>query len=207
MLTQEFIPAAKAGSVKLMVVLHGLGDSMEGYRWLPEALGIADMNYLLVNAPDRYFGGYSWYDFEGDQDAGIRRSRALLVALLNARSDSGFPAAMTTMFGFSQGCLMTWEMGLHYPHRFAGLVGVSGYAQAPVPGRDQRSPAAHSQRFLITHGTQDSLIPFAAVKKQVAELGQTGLNIDWREFAKPHTIAGEEELAVIRQFVAAGYPS
>ena len=27
----------------------------------------------------------------------------------------------------------------------------------------------------------------------------------WREFAKPHTIAGEEELGVIRKFVCAGY--
>ena len=35
-----------------MIVLHGLGDSMEGYRWLPEALQLPWLNYLLVNAPD-----------------------------------------------------------------------------------------------------------------------------------------------------------
>ena len=35
MLTHELIPAADKDSKWLMVVLHGLGDSMEGYRWLP----------------------------------------------------------------------------------------------------------------------------------------------------------------------------
>ena len=35
MLDTELIPAAEADSKWLMMVLHGLGDSMEGYRWLP----------------------------------------------------------------------------------------------------------------------------------------------------------------------------
>ena len=39
------------------------------------------------------------------------------------------------------------------------------------------------------------------MRKQVALLKSAGLNLDWREFDKPHTIAGEEELAVLRGFV------
>ena len=53
MLDTEFIPAVQKSS-RLMVVLHGLGDSVAGFRWLPEALGLPWMNYLLVNAPDDY---------------------------------------------------------------------------------------------------------------------------------------------------------
>ena len=51
-LDTELILAAEADSEWLMVVLHGLGDSMEGYRWLPGALRIPALNTLLVNAPD-----------------------------------------------------------------------------------------------------------------------------------------------------------
>ena len=40
MLTHELIPAADKESPWLMVVLHGLGDSMEGYRWLPTGLNV-----------------------------------------------------------------------------------------------------------------------------------------------------------------------
>ena len=63
------------------------------------------------------------------------------------------------------------------------------------------SPVARQQRFLLTHGTQDPLIPIQKMRQQVALLKKAGLNIDWREFLKPHSVAGEEELSVIRQFV------
>ena len=66
MLHSELIPAVEPGSKHLLVMLHGLGDSIEGYRWLPEALRLPWLNYLLVNAPDDYYGGYSWFDIEGD---------------------------------------------------------------------------------------------------------------------------------------------
>ena len=43
------------------------------------------------------------------------------------------------------------------------------------------------------------------VKKQVEVLKAAGLNINWREFDKGHTIAGEEELSVIRDFARAAF--
>ena len=58
MLKTQLIPAKQPASRRLMIVLHGLGDSMEGYSWWPEAMQLAWMNYLLVNAPDDYYGGY-----------------------------------------------------------------------------------------------------------------------------------------------------
>ena len=61
-----------------MVVLHGLGDSIEGYRWLPNALALPWMNFVLVNAPDPYFGGFSWYNIAGDPAPGVERSRRLV---------------------------------------------------------------------------------------------------------------------------------
>ena len=205
MLDTVFIPAAEKESRRLMVVLHGLGDSVAGYEWMPRAMRLPWMNYLLVNAPDDYFGGYSWYDFEGDAGTGIRRSRQMLFELLDQSRAKGFPTEQTVLFGFSQGCLMTLEIGLRYPHRLAGLIGVSGYAHEPETALRELSPVALQQRFLITHGTADPLIPIANVREQIALLKNAGLKIEWREFAKVHTIAGEEELDVIRKFVCDGF--
>lgn len=202
MLETELIPAADPQSRRLMVVLHGLGDSGDGYRWLPGALDVPAMNYLLVNAPDDYYGGFSWYDFTGDAATGIARSRALLFALLFALRARGFPSEETLLFGFSQGCLMTIEVGCRYPHRLAGLVGISGYVFEVEKMVNELSPVARQQRFLVTHGRQDPLVPFAPSREQFRRLQAAGLTIDWREFDKAHTIAGEEELGVIRQFVA-----
>jgi len=200
-LTTELIPARDGNSRRLMVVLHGLGDSMEGYRWLPHELNLPWLNYLLVNAPDDYFGGFAWYEFPGDASAGIERSTAMLFELLDARRARGFPTEHTMLFGFSQGSLMTVEVGLRYPHRFAGLVGISGYVHEPAALLAEMSAVARDQRLLITHGLSDPLIPFALVREQVNELKAEGLHIEWHQFPKAHTIMGETELAVIREFV------
>jgi phospholipase/carboxylesterase len=204
-LQTEFYQAEDAGSKRLMVVMHGLGDSIAGFRWLPRAMELPWLNYLLVNAPDRYYQGFSWYEFGGDPEPGIVRSRKLLFELLDEQRRKGFPSEQTIVSGFSQGCLMTWEAGLRYPHRVAGLVGISGYAHDEKHALNELSPVAREQRFLITHGTMDPMVPFDAVKQQVIVLKAAGLDIEWREFDKGHTIAGEEELAVIRDFVRASF--
>jgi phospholipase/carboxylesterase len=206
MLDYKLIPAGEKGSRRLMVMLHGLGDSLEGYRWMPEAMGLPWLNYLLVNAPDDYFGGYSWFDFAGDIVPGVRRSREMLFELLDASRAKGFPAEQTTFGGFSQGCLMAIEVGLRYPHRLAGVVGISGCVCEPEQLVRELSPVAFQQRLLLTHGTLDPLLPFPTTREQVKVLQAAGLRIEWREFAKEHTIAGEAELQVIRDFVRAGYP-
>src|SRR4030095_6802330 len=128
MLETDFVSAQEKDSPWLLVVLHGLGDSMEGYRWLPQLLQMPQLNYLLVNAPDAYYGGFSWYDFALDPAPGVRRSYGALGSLLDEQRQRGFRSEETLVFGFSQGCLMTIEVGLRYPHRFAGLIGSTGYA-------------------------------------------------------------------------------
>lgn len=207
MLRTYIIPARDLQERRLMVVLHGLGDSIEGYRWMPPALNLPWLTYMLVNAPDEYYGGFSWYDIYGQAGAGIRRSGELLAELLDYKRKQGWPTERTVLFGFSQGCLMSIEMGLRYPHRFAGVVGVSGYVHEPERLLREKSACASQQRFLITHGTQDPLIPMEPVRQQISALHQAGLSFAWQEFPKAHTIAGEPELAVIRQFVCQCFAS
>jgi phospholipase/carboxylesterase len=206
MLDHELIPAAEKHSKRLMVMLHGLGDSIEGYRWLPEAMRFPWMNYLLVNAPDEYYGGYAWFEFGGDIVPGVQRSRTLLFELLDAMRARGFPTEQSTFGGFSQGGVMAVDLGLRYPCRFAGIVGISGWVCEPEKLVQELSPVAFQQRVLISHGTLDPLVPFAVTREHVNILKAAGLHLEWHEFVKAHTIAGEDELDVIRSFVRAGYP-
>jgi phospholipase/carboxylesterase len=200
-LKNDFIPAREKNSRHLLIMLHGLGDSIEGYRWLPEVMQLPWMNYLLVNAPDEYYGGYSWFDFAGDIVPGVVRSRKLLFDLLDEQRAKGFGGEQIVLGGFSQGCLMSIEVGLRYPHRLAGIAGISGYVCEPEKLVKELSPVALQQRLLITHGTQDPMIRFAEVRQQMDILKAAGLNLEFHEFVKAHTIAGEEEIEVIRNFV------
>ncbi|HEX3627391.1 MAG TPA: serine esterase [Verrucomicrobiae bacterium] len=205
MLEGAFIPAADKASKRLMIMLHGLGDSIEGYRWLPETMNLPWLNFLLVNAPDAYYGGYSWFDYPDNMGPGILRSRKLLFELLDGLQIKGFAPRDVTLGGFSQGGLMTMDAGLRYPHRLAGLVDISGWVFEIEKLLKELSPVAREQRLLISHGPYDPLIPFAPVKEQAHTLKKAGLSVDWHEFPKGHTIYGEEELSVLREFVCAGY--
>ena len=206
MLESAFIPAERKNSRRLFIMLHGLGDSLEGFRWVPQSLNDPAMNYLLVNAPDPYFGGYSWFDFTGNIAPGVKRSRQLIFDLLDAQRVKGFPSESTLLGGFSQGCLMSIEVGLRYPHLLAGIVGISGYVCEPETLLQELSPVALQQRLLITHGVMDPLIPFALVSMQINTLKAAGIRIEWHEFMKAHNIAGEPELDVIRAFIKSRFP-
>jgi phospholipase/carboxylesterase len=204
MLNTEFIASTQGSSQRLMIVLHGLGDSVEGYRWWPEAMQLPWLNYLLINAPDPYYGGFAWYELE-DPARGIERSRILLFQLLDQLAGKKFPPENIVFSGFSQGCLLSIEIGARYRHRLAGIVGISGYVHEPERLVKELAPEAVHQRFLLTHGTQDQPIPIAQVRPQMDILRRAGLQIDWREFVKGHTIAGEAEMSVIREFVRKSY--
>jgi phospholipase/carboxylesterase len=205
MLHGQFIPAAEKNSRRLFVVLHGLGDSPAGWNWLPGALDLPWLNYLLVRAPDEYFGGYSWFDYPHDIAPGIHRSRKLLFELLDDLRAKNFPAEAITLGGFSQGCLMSIETGLRYPHRLAGIVGISGWVFEIENLLRDLTPVAKSQRIFFSHGHYDPLLPFAEVREQAKKLQSAGLNITWHEYPKEHTVHGVEEIDDIRTFVKAGY--
>ncbi len=204
MLHSELLPAREKNSNRLMIMLHGLGDSIEGYRWLPEAMNLPSLNYLLVNAPDDYYGGYAWFDLN-DIMPGVLRSRSLLFEVLDDLRGRGYPTEQITFGGFSQGSLMAVDVGLRYPHRFAGIVGISGWVCEPEILLKELSPVARQQRLLLTHGTADPLLPIAQVRPQIPLLKAAGLNVEWCEFDKVHTII-EEEIVLVRDFVSAGYP-
>jgi phospholipase/carboxylesterase len=157
-----------------------------------------------VNAPDDYSGGFSWYDIYENPGPGVERSRKALFELLDAQREASFPADQIFQFGFSQGCLMTMEVAMRYPHRLAGCVGVSGYIHEPEQAITELSPVAKEQKILFTLGTFDPLIPAEKVKGQLNLLRKDGgMQIQSEELPKEHTLAGEEELSLIRDFISA----
>ncbi|HEX7860331.1 MAG TPA: serine esterase [Verrucomicrobiae bacterium] len=204
MLQTELVRARVAGSKDLLIALHGLGDSMEGYRWVPEMIGAPTLNVLLVNAPDAYYGGFSWYEYAGPAEVtaqGVERSYRLVEGLLNKCVEDGFATERTILFGFSQGCLMCTETAVRYSKRLAGVIGVSGYIYDVQRLLKLASPVAKEQKFLITHGTDDPLIPLRNAQADFGTLKAEGFQVDFRTYPKVHTII-EPELELFRGFIA-----
>jgi phospholipase/carboxylesterase len=194
-------PPAEAEVERLILVMHGLGDSLEGYRFMPRMLGIPGLHFLLVNAPDTYFGGYSWFDLYGDMEAGVLRSRKMLFTVLDEVFRQGWLPQHVGVFGFSQGCLMALDLACRYPKTLGAVVGVSGFLAFLDQYPEQLSPVAREQRILVTHGTEDPLLPYEVSKRQIHTLRGMGLNIQWKVYPKEHTIDPHEEVGDIRDFV------
>lgn len=195
--THRYVPAPAPGPrERLIVVLHGLGDSLHGFSFLPQALKLPEFSYLMLNAPDDYYGGFSWYDFGGQGNPvshpGITRSRELLLNLIGELKGQGMEATDIHLFGFSQGCLMAVDVGLRCPEMLGGICGVSGYVGFPEEYPQKFSPAARRQRILITHGVQDMTVPFGPAAEQFAELQKQGIPLEFKVYDKGHTMLPEE---------------
>lgn len=186
-----FIPA-KVPSKKLMIILHGRGDSSEGFVGLPPFLDLDDMNYILFDAPFEYFTGHSWYQLPPNQLPGIEYSSTLLTKDLNTLFENDFDAQKSFLFGFSQGSLLTFEFGARYHRVLAGYIAISGYIYDTKKLLKEMNPSVNQKNWLCTHGRQDPVLPFEVSQKQVLELQDGGFSIEFRSYEKDHSIEKDE---------------
>ena len=196
--------ASKVPSKKLMIILHGRGDSSQGFVGLPPYLGLDDMNYILFDAPFEYFSGHSWYQLPPDQLPGIEYSSTLLTKDLDTLFAKDFNANESFLFGFSQGSLLTFEFGARYHKVLAGYIAISGYIfDAPLLLEDM-NPDVNAKNWLCTHGTSDQVLPYETSKAQVKILQDGGFDIEFVTYDKEHNIDGDE-LKMISEWIKERY--
>src|SRR3954462_9763983 len=104
-----------------VIWLHGLGA--DGGDFVPivrelDLRGCPPIRFIFPHAPTMPVtvnGGYvmrAWYDILGtdllrkEDEAGLRRSQALVEALIAKERARGIPSTRIVLAGFSQGCAM-----------------------------------------------------------------------------------------------------
>ncbi|PCJ18906.1 MAG: serine esterase [Candidatus Cloacimonadota bacterium] len=189
--------SSEAESKKLMIVLHGRGDSADGLSWLKTEFKFKEMNYLFLNAPDSWpipFGtpGYSWYEMAPNQELGIKRSTILLESIIEELQSFGYLADNTFILGFSQGCLMGLELVLRSKFSFLGLIGISGFIWKENELLEAITQQALQTPILVTHGYQDEVLSYESTKKQIEILQAKHQNLEFRSYSKGHTIVQKE---------------
>jgi phospholipase/carboxylesterase len=194
-----FFPS-QSPSNKLMIILHGRGDSAEGFRFFPEELNLKDMNYLLLNAPFEYFTGFSWYDLPPNQLPGIEYSSKVLTEILDSLFQDKYEPSQTILFGFSQGSLLTFEFGARYQKALAGYIAVSGYIYDADKILKEMNPEVNHGQWLCTNGYEDDVLPFTESRAQVETLLDGDFEIDFRAYHKTHTV-DMSELKEIKKWI------
>ena len=194
-LNNLFYPS-KTPSKKLMIILHGRGDSSQGFTWLPPYLKMDNMNYLLLDAPYEYYGGCSWYGLPPQQEEGIVHSSAILTEIFDELFKEEFDVSQSFLFGFSQGSLLTFEFGARYHKVFAGYMAISGYIYDAEKLLIEMNPKVKEAKWLCTHGTSDGVLPYFTSMSQVEVLQKGGFDVEFKDYDKDHTLV-EEELGMI----------
>lgn len=194
----RFISAQKP-SEKLMIVLHGKGDSIKPFMAFDQELRIPEMNYLLLNAPRKYLDGFSWYGDPPFQKDGVLKIRQKMFQLLNELEEQGWKPENIFLFGFSQGCLVSADIGMNYPKRLGGVVGISGYFHF-FPRWKRTLKKNRLTPWLLTHGDKDDVLPIEDTKFGVEKLRSAGLKVEFVEFKKKHVLE-DKEYPIIRKWV------
>lgn len=201
----DWIPASRGiprSKQKLMIVLHGRGDSLEAFRTIKQELRAPQFNYLLLNAPRKYLNGYSWYALEPHHERGVRGARQRLFKLVEELEAFGWLPEDIFWMGHSQGALVAADLVLNHPNAFGGLVGVSGYVWF-FKGWRARASRGGAMRtpWLFTHGTRDRVILPAEIREDIAELSKTKMPVLYQEFAKGHDFDHRREVPFIRKWI------
>jgi len=182
-------------------VLHGRGADAHD---LSDLAPLIDNNYRFIfpNAPEPFEPapgftfGYTWFDgFPPERDS-LVRSRELLLRFIDkilARYPT--PPGKVILCGFSQGGLMSLDVGYRTKQKLAGIVVMSGALYEADP-----PPFTPEIPVLIVHGTEDDMIPVHAARRARRILEQHGIRPEFHEFPMGHYVT-PESMAVVKEFM------
>lgn len=178
-------PVSGGKPICLVILLHGLGaDGNDLIGLAPYwASLLPGAEFVSPNAPfpcDMAPYGYQWYSSQdrspAAQLAGVRAAAPILDAFIDeALAVRGLDDSALALVGFSQGTVMALYVGPRRAKPAAGIVGFSGRLLAPelLAGELRSRPP-----ILLVHGTEDPLVPYAALAEARAGLAAAGVPVE-----------------------------
>jgi phospholipase/carboxylesterase len=181
----------------LILMLHGYGSNeADLFSFAPE---LPDEYYVIsARAPyDLQYGSYAWYaiNFDADQNKfsdneQARISRDKISDFIDELA-SKYPINSTdvTLFGFSQGSILSFAVALSYPEKINKVVAMSGYLNLEIVADDYLKNNLSKLNIFASHGTVDQVIPVEWARKTAPVLEKLGINITYKEYPVGHGVA------------------
>jgi phospholipase/carboxylesterase len=188
-------PDGDATNGPIIMLLHGMGSNENALLKLSSVFP-SSSTIILLRAPyEMAPGKYSWYHaiLAGGKPT-IRfdeaeRSRTLLFSFisgilkkLNRSSDK------ILVGGFSQGGVMTYNLGLTEPERFKGIFILGSRLQEEIRPLIKPSSALQHLPVFIGHGVEDQTLSLRYAQASVQYLRDLGIHPSYHEYPAGHTI-------------------
>jgi len=189
-----------------VIWLHGLGA--DGNDFVPvmkqmklPRLGI---RFVFPHAPMRPVtinGGFvmrAWYDIAHQElafkedERGLRESQRLIEDMIARENKRGIPSSRIVLAGFSQGGVITLQVGLRQAKRLAGLMALSAYLPMSPTIEVERNAASNPVPIFMGHGIADNIVPLALGTMSRDSLIKLGYEVEWHQYPMPHSVCAEE---------------
>ena len=182
----------------VIILLHGMGSNEGGMLKLADILPGSGLVYALrapyVISP----GKYTWY--EADLSTGTptirfdeaEKSRALIISFINGvRKKLGLSTDKVIVGGFSQGGVMSYNLGLTSPDLIKGIFILGSRLQAEIRSFIRPADELKDLKIFIGHGTEDRVLSLSHAHEAAGYLRQLGLHPELHEYQAGHTIVPE----------------
>ena len=177
--------AGAATPRQLVVLLHGFGADGRDLIGLAQQFAqvLPHAAFVAPHAPEpcvQSAAGRQWFPlFTRDPDErrkGVNKAGPGLDAFLDAElAKHGLDDSKLALVGFSQGTMMALHVGLRRRRPPAAIVGFSGLMVSP----EELPPQSAPPPVLLTHGTQDDVIPVEALFMSAEGLAEAGVPCQW----------------------------
>ena len=190
-----------------VIWLHGLGADGHDFESIVPELHLnaeSGIHFIFPNAPIQAVtinGGMemrAWYDIlemslERKVDvAGIYQSEHMLRQLIDQEIAKGIPSEQILLVGFSQGGVIALHTGLRYPHKLAGIIGLSTYLPTLEQLKTERSRANYGTPIFMGHGILDSVVAIESGKGVFNALIDLDYKVEWHDYLMEHSVCIEE---------------
>ena len=199
-----------------VIWMHGLGaDNRDFLPIVPELELSAPCRFVFPNAPMRPValnGGMpmrAWYDISaegGSKWDDIQASCTQVARLLDSERERGFADNQIILAGFSQGGVIAQHLALHQPQPLGGILGMSTYLPELETARSQFTEASKSTPWMLMHGRQDPMIPFARAHQVFLSVKALGYEPQWKEYDMQHSLC-PQQIVDIRDWLEARLPA
>lgn len=190
-------PKVKLDKNPAIFLLHGYGSNEEDLfsfaSELPEEFYV-----ISARAPyDMMYGSYAWYAINFDADENkfsdldqARCSRDLIVEFIDeCTSKYAIDPENITLFGFSQGAILSSAIALSYPEKISKVAALSGYLNKEMATEDYLKNNVSALKFFVSHGTVDQVIPVDWARKTKPALENLGIEVVYKEYPIGHGVA------------------
>ncbi|MFN3952377.1 MAG: alpha/beta hydrolase [Thermaurantimonas sp.] len=191
-------------------MLHGYGSHELDLFSLADELQ-DDRHIFSLRAPYKLpWGGYCWYNLEfsatghvsGQNIEEAVTSRDLIKSFIESTSvNYSIPEGKNILMGFSQGAILGYSVALTYPEIVDALIAMSGYINNLILPENILYDRLRHLDFLITHGTEDPVIPYEWAKKSAEFLEKNKLNHRFFGYQAGHGIDAQT-LTEIKKFIS-----